>query len=128
MATFLERYYLAVAVLLAAGSGRLNRTRLVASCQQAAEQLSLIYDLNSPDLFDARLFRNFVDILCEQGFICADRDGNLVVEDGLPELGASLSILLRPRVRQTLMQLAGAASSEMAPMDALSAGHKHVVG
>ena len=128
MATFLERYYLAVAVLLAAGSGRLNRARLVASCQQAAEQLSLIYDLNSPDLFDARLFKNFVDILCEQGLICVDRDGNLLVEDGLPELGASLAALLRPRVRQTLMQLAGAASSELAPADVLPAGHKHAVG
>ncbi len=117
-----------MAVLLAADSGRLNRARLVASCQQAAEQLSLIYDLNSPDLFDARLFKNFVDILCEQGLICVDRDGNFLVEDGLPELGASLAALLRPRVRQTLMQLAGAASSELVPVDALPAGHKHAVG
>ncbi len=126
---FLERYYLAIAMLLAAGSGGADRARLVAGCQQAAEQLSLIYDLNSPDLFDARLFRNFAEILGEQELIVSNREGNLEFGDALAELGSSLGTLLRPRVRQTLMQLASAASSVGRPApEAVPVSDKRAVG
>jgi glycerol-3-phosphate O-acyltransferase len=109
VAPFLERYYLAIAMLEAAAPGGATRAGLVERCRQAAEQLSLIYDLNSPDLFDDRLFRNFIDILLEEGLAQVDDENRLQFKESLAELGASLGTLLSPQVRQTLLQLASAA-------------------
>jgi glycerol-3-phosphate O-acyltransferase len=108
VAPFLERYYMAIAMLLAAVPGSTTRASLVDGCRQAAEHLSLIYDLNSPDLFDHRLFRNFIDILEEEALVSIDDEGRLQVQESLEELGASLGTLLSPQVRQTLLQLASA--------------------
>jgi glycerol-3-phosphate O-acyltransferase len=128
VAPFLERYYLAIAMLLAAGSGGATRGSLVEGCRQAAEQLSLIYDLNSPDLFDDRLFRNFVEILCEEGLTAMDSDGRLLFQEALTELGANLGTLLAPQVRQTLLQLASAASAEKRSSGELSEGEARASG
>lgn len=107
---FLERYYLGVAVLLGQGSGAFGRRAFIVRCSEAAEQLSLIYALNSPDLFHSELFENFVEYLASEALIYEDDDGRLVFEEGsLGALATALGGMLQAQLRRTLVNLAGLA-------------------
>jgi len=106
----LERYYLSVALLLEQSPGSVTRAELQGRCAQAAEQLSVIYWLNSPDLFDPVLFENLVDALLRQGTLWEDNDGRLGYGEALQRLAGALALVLRPRVRQTLRHFARAAT------------------
>lgn len=108
---FLQRYYLSVVLLLEHGPGVLTRTEFLSRCSQAAEQLSLIYWLNSPDLFESGLFDNLVDSLLKEGILSEEAAGGLAFDDSLAGSAEALGLVLRPRVRQTLRHLAGAATT-----------------
>ena len=108
---FLERYYLSVALLLQRESGELTKAELVSRCTDAAEQLSMIYALDSPDLFEAGLFANLVDSLLEQGRLFESSGGGLTYGDSLKTFAESLGLVLRSRVRQTLQHAVGATTA-----------------
>jgi len=106
---FLERYYLCAVLLLAEGSGVLSPKELVRRCVAASERFALIYSLSSPDLFQAALFDNWVTFLRELGVLSETAEGTLRFDDReLGELAAALEHVLPTRLRQTLMNLAGA--------------------
>jgi len=102
----LERYYLSVALLLEQPPGSITRAELQDRCAEAAEQLSVIYWLNSPDLFDPVLFENLVDSLLRQGTLWEESDARLGYGEALQHLAKALVRVLRPRMRQTLRHLA----------------------
>ena len=54
----LERYYLAIALLLHAGSGAIGQTELEERCHLMAQRMSLLYGIDSPEFFDKSLFRH----------------------------------------------------------------------
>lgn len=109
---FLERYYLGAAVLLGQGRSALGRRAFIARCSEAAEHLSLIYALNSPDLFQAELFENFVGYLEDAGLVHEDEQSRVAFdEDELGGLAAALGLMLQAQLRRTLVNLAGKAAS-----------------
>ena len=109
---FLERYYLSVALLLGQGSGVLSSGELVARCRAASEQLALIYTLNSPDLFDASLFDNWISFLVDAGVLTVAPDRTLGFDpETLEELGGCLAFVLPVGVKLTLQNLAGAVTA-----------------
>ena len=118
---FLERYYFAVDALLKAGQRSVTRPELQSRCARAAEQLSIVYRLDSPDLFDPLLFENLVDSLIAQETLWLDSGGRLEFGQELGRLADSLTVVLRPGLRQTLRHLAarggnpGGAGSGEAP-------------
>src|SRR6202023_2695867 len=59
----IERYYLAIALLLQSGSGMITQEALEERCYLMAQRMSLLYELTSPEFFDKSLFRNFIDLL-----------------------------------------------------------------
>ena len=85
----IERYYLAISLLLKAGSGRLSQEALERQCQLIAERMSLLYELHSPEFFDRSLFGIFLDLLRPRGVLETGADGRLVYE--LPVLEAIAS-------------------------------------
>jgi glycerol-3-phosphate O-acyltransferase len=106
---FIERYYLCISLLLAAGPGVLRVAELVRRCRAASEQLALIYSLNSPDLFQAELFDNWLSYLRGAALLGEDSGGALSYDEGvLAELAAALGFVLPSGLRQTLVNLAGA--------------------
>ena len=108
---FIERYYLCISLLLAAGNGVLRVTELVRRCRAASEQLALIYALNSPDLFQADLFDRWVGYLSGTALIGESSSGALQFDEAvLEELAAALGFVLPAGLRQTLVNLAGAAA------------------
>ncbi|HEX9875059.1 MAG TPA: glycerol-3-phosphate 1-O-acyltransferase PlsB [Gammaproteobacteria bacterium] len=108
---FMEHYFLSVIFLLEHGSGCLTKTEAVRISSDAAEQLAMIYTLNSPDLFEAGLFANLIDALLIHGMLMEDSNGRLCFGESLAVLADALGRVLRPRVRQTLLNFARAATT-----------------
>ena len=65
----IERYYLAIALLLKAGSGEITQSALEERCQLTAQRMAMLYGLNSPEFFDRTMFENFIDLLRARGVI-----------------------------------------------------------
>ena len=53
----IERYYLAVALLLQAGSGEITQAALEERCQLMAQRMTMLYGFNSPEFFDRAMFK-----------------------------------------------------------------------
>jgi glycerol-3-phosphate O-acyltransferase len=108
---YIERYYLCISLLLAAGSGVLRLAELVRRCRAASEQLALVYALNSPDLFQAELFDTWVGYLRGAALLAEDSGSAVSFDEAvLTELAAALGFVLPAGLRQTLVNLAGAAA------------------
>jgi glycerol-3-phosphate O-acyltransferase len=110
----LERYYLSVALLLGQGSGALRKSELIERCRAASEQLAMVYSLSAPDLFQAGLFSTWIACLRDAGVLDDSADGKLEFADReLRELAGALAFVLPPRLRQTLINLAGMAAGPL---------------
>ncbi len=108
---YIEHYYLAVIYLIEHGPNVLDKAGVVTRCVEAADQLSMLYTLSSPDLFEASLFETLIDSLTRQGLIDEDADGRLSFAVALERLAEDLGRLLRPRLRHTLHYFASAATT-----------------
>src|SRR5690606_5192833 len=58
-----ERYYLAIALLIQAGSAAVTQEALVTRCHLMAQRMAMVYGLSSPEFFDRTLFDNFLALL-----------------------------------------------------------------
>lgn len=114
---FLERYYLSAVLLIAGGSGQLNRESTVKRCQQAAEHLSLVHALNSPDLSTPTLFRTFLNTLIELGLVEVDDSGHLAFDSALADLALVLARMIPSQVQQTLAVFARNAALTAEPQE-----------
>jgi glycerol-3-phosphate O-acyltransferase len=99
----IERYYLAVTLLLRAGSGAITQAQLEKSCQAAAQSL-VTPGLASPDFFDRSLFEGFVGLLRRRGVIRADAEGRLQFDDTLGRMAADAQRLLSGQLRHGILQ------------------------
>ena len=79
----IERYYLAIALLLRAGRSTLTPEALEQRCVAMAQRMSMLYGLAAPEFFDKAMFRDFLDLLRQRGVIRLDGDGKLTFDDAL---------------------------------------------
>jgi glycerol-3-phosphate O-acyltransferase len=102
----LERYYLALALLLKAGSGRLTPEALERQCELMAQRMALLYEINSPEFFDRALFRNFVEQLRRRGVLTLTEDEKLGFDPALVEaIVADAQTVLSEQVRNSILQV-----------------------
>jgi glycerol-3-phosphate O-acyltransferase len=102
----LERYYLALALLLKAGSGRLTPEALERQCELMAQRMALLYEINSPEFFDRALFRNFVEQLRRRGVLTITEDEKLGFDPALIEaIVADAQSVLSEQVRNSILQV-----------------------
>jgi glycerol-3-phosphate O-acyltransferase len=102
----LERYYLALALLLKAGTGRLSQEALERQCQLMASRMALLYEINSPEFFDRALFQNFLALLRERHVLSVDADGNLEFQAAVLEaIVADAQMVLNEQVRNSILQV-----------------------
>ena len=102
----LERYYLALALLLKAGSGRLSQEALERQCQLMAQRMALLYEINSPEFFDRALFRNFIALLRERQVLAVNEDDRLEFEPAMLEaIVADAQVVLNEQVRNSILQV-----------------------
>jgi glycerol-3-phosphate O-acyltransferase len=101
----IERYYLAISLLLRAGSGSINQKTLEQQCQLAAQRMNMLYGFNSPEFFDRALFENFIDLLRERGVIRAGAAGTLEFDEVLMRVAADAQLVLSEQIRHSILQV-----------------------
>ncbi len=101
----IERYYLAIALLLQAGSGLISQSALEERCHLMAQRMSVLYGLNSPEFFDKSLFRNFLDLLRRRDVIQISDDGQLLFGEPLLGVAADAQLVLSEQIRHSILQV-----------------------
>ncbi len=101
----IERYYLAISLLLRAGSGTINQKTLEQQCQLAAQRMNMLYGFNSPEFFDRALFENFIDLLRERGVIRTGAAGTLEFDEVLMRVAADAQLVLSEQIRHSILQV-----------------------
>ncbi len=104
----IERYYLAISLLLKAGSGVITQKALEQDCQLAAQRINMLYGFNSPEFFDRALFQNFIDLLRERGVIRVGAGGNLEFDEVLVRVAADAQLVLSEQIWHSILQVARA--------------------
>jgi glycerol-3-phosphate O-acyltransferase len=104
----LQRFYMAIALLLNAGQHALTSEELEDLCTVMAQRLSILHGLNAPEFFDKSLFRHFIQSLQDVGVARCDEAGKLGFHEMLGELaeGAAKRVLsaeLRLSIRQVAL-------------------------
>jgi glycerol-3-phosphate O-acyltransferase len=102
----IERYYLAISMLLKAGSGVITQKALEQDCQLAAQRINMLYGFNSPEFFDRALFGNFIDLLRERGVIRVGEGATLEFGDVLVRVAADAQLVLSEQIRHSILQVA----------------------
>jgi glycerol-3-phosphate O-acyltransferase len=102
----LERYYLALALLLKAGPGRLTPEALERQCELTAQRMGLLYQLNSPEFFDRAQFRNFIEQLRRREVLSLTDEEKLGFEPPMVEaIVADAQLVLNEQVRNSILQV-----------------------
>jgi glycerol-3-phosphate O-acyltransferase len=109
----LQRFYMALALLLDGGQGALSAEELENLCTVMAQRLSILHGLNAPEFFDKSLFRHFIQTLIEQRVASVNPDGKLGYDEQLGDMvegGAEhlLSAKIRLSIRQVTTAPRGA--------------------
>jgi len=101
----IERYYLAIALLVRAGSNSIDRRTLEERCHLMAQRMSLLYGLHSPEFFDRSLFAGFIDLLRARGVILADEQGKLQFDEVLLRVARDAELVLSEQLRHSILQV-----------------------
>jgi glycerol-3-phosphate O-acyltransferase len=101
----LERYYLAIALLLQAGSGAITHEALEERCHLMAQRMTLLYGLNSPEFVDKSLFRNFIELLRRRNVIQLSEDERLLFGEPLLGVAADAQLVLSEQIRHSILQV-----------------------
>lgn len=101
----IERYYLAIALLIRAGSGEITQKALEERCQLMAQRMTLLYGFNSPEFFDRALFGNFINLLRGRNVLRTDETGRLVFDGVLVEVARDAEIVLSEQIRHSILQV-----------------------
>jgi glycerol-3-phosphate O-acyltransferase len=101
----LERYYLAIALLLQAGSGAIGPEALEERCHLMAQRMTLLYGLNSPEFFDKSLFRNFIDLLRLRDVVQLDSAETLSYGEALLAVASDAQRVLSEQIRHSILQV-----------------------
>ncbi|MGH8317978.1 MAG: glycerol-3-phosphate 1-O-acyltransferase PlsB [Steroidobacteraceae bacterium] len=101
----IERYYLVIAQLVAAGSGEITQSVLEERCQLNAQRIGTLYGLDSPEFFDRSLFENFIDLLRRRGVVRLSSAGKLEFDDVLMRVAADAQFVLSEQIRHSILQV-----------------------
>jgi glycerol-3-phosphate O-acyltransferase len=101
----IERYYLAIAILLKAGSGEITQVALEQRCQLMAQRMALLFGLNSPEFFDRAMFENFIDLLRSRGVVRLSSGGTLEFDEVLMRVAADAQFVLSEQIRHSILQV-----------------------
>jgi glycerol-3-phosphate O-acyltransferase len=101
----IERYYLAIAQLVKAGSGQITQAALEERCQLTAQRMALLYGLNSPEFFDRAMFSSFIDLLRSRQVIRNSANGKLEFDEILMRVAADAQFVLSEQLRHSILQV-----------------------
>ncbi|MCY1515477.1 Glycerol-3-phosphate acyltransferase [compost metagenome] len=103
----LQRFYMAIALLLNAGQKQLSAEELEDLCTVMAQRLSILHGLNAPEFFDKSLFRHFIQTLLDQRVLSKDEAGKLSYREKLGDLAEGVAKRVLPaEIRLSIRQVA----------------------
>ncbi len=100
-----ERYYLAIALLLRAGPGELTPEGLERRCASMAQRMALLYGLDAPEFFDRTMFRAFIDLLKKRRVVEVDAGGSLQFGEPLRAVADDARVVLSEQIRNSILQV-----------------------
>jgi glycerol-3-phosphate O-acyltransferase len=100
-----QRYYVVITALTRNGSGTLSAGELENLCHLTAQRISLLHELSGPEFFDKSLFRGFIQMLREGGFVSSDENSKLVFGTELERLGSDSKVVLSRELRQSIIKI-----------------------
>lgn len=102
----LQRFYMAIALLLNKGQNALTAQQLEELCTVMAQRLSILHGLNAPEFFDKSLFRHFIQTLINEGVLQTDAEGLLSYHERLRALAETAAKRALPaEVRLSIRQM-----------------------
>jgi glycerol-3-phosphate O-acyltransferase len=101
----IERYYLAIALLRQAGSGKIGAKALAERCQAMAQRITMLYGFDSPEFSDRALFETFIDQLLERAVIRNDAAGQIVYDDIFERVADDAELVLSEQIRHSILQV-----------------------
>jgi glycerol-3-phosphate O-acyltransferase len=101
----IERYYLAIALLLRSGPSTLSPDALEQRCVAMAQRMSMLYGLAAPEFFDRAMFRDFIDLLRQRGVIRQDGEGRLTYDEALVAVADDARVVLSEQIRNSILQV-----------------------
>ncbi len=107
IAQTLQRFYMAIALVLNAGQNALSAEELEDLCTVMAQRLSILHGLNAPEFFDKSLFRHFIQTLLDEGVLRQDEAGKLSYHELLGDLAEGAAKRVLPaEIRLSIRQVA----------------------
>jgi len=107
IAQTLQRFYMAISLLLNSGQNTLSAEELEDLCTVMAQRLSILHGLNAPEFFDKSLFRHFIQTLLDLGVLRKDAAGKLGYHPQLGELAEGAAKRVLPaEIRLSIRQVA----------------------
>jgi glycerol-3-phosphate O-acyltransferase len=101
----IERYFLVVALLMHAGSGKLSQAELAKRCQELAGGPGRLSGSRLPEFPDRSLFDGFIALLRRQGVTRADSEGRLVFDEELPLIAGDARRVLPEQLRDGILKV-----------------------
>ncbi|NBA94524.1 glycerol-3-phosphate 1-O-acyltransferase PlsB [Pseudomonas sp. R5(2019)] len=107
IAQTLQRFYMAISLLLNSGQNSISAEELEDLCTVMAQRLSILQGLNAPEFFDKSLFRHFIQTLLDQRVLQRDTAGKLNYLEVLGELAEGAAKRVLPaEIRLSIRQVA----------------------
>nr|WP_294973238.1 glycerol-3-phosphate 1-O-acyltransferase PlsB [uncultured Pseudomonas sp.] len=107
IAQTLQRFYMAISLVLNAGQKQLSAEELENLCTVMAQRLSILHGLNAPEFFDKSLFRHFIQTLLDEDVLRKDEHGKLSYHELLGELAEGAAKRVLPaEIRLSIRQVA----------------------
>jgi len=100
-----ERYYLAIALLIRAGSGAITQKALEERWPAHGAAHDVLYGFNSPEFFDRALFGNFINLLRARAVLSVDAGGHLQFDAVLVRVAEDAEIVLSEQIRHSILQV-----------------------
>jgi len=100
-----ERHFITISVLSRAGSGKLTASELERLCHQLAQRLSVLMQFNAPEFFERRLFRQFIDQLCQIGILERDAERHLTFGKAVQGIADDAKLILSKEIRHGILQM-----------------------
>ncbi|MCP5471523.1 MAG: glycerol-3-phosphate 1-O-acyltransferase PlsB [Sinobacteraceae bacterium] len=101
----IERYYLAIALLIQAGSGVLTAKGLAERCQLMAQRIAMLYGFDSPEFSDRALFGNFIALLVKREVLRSGEGGRLLFDEVLLRVAVDAEYVLSEQLRHSILQV-----------------------
>ena len=101
----IERYYLAISLLLQAGSGALTAKGLSERGQLMAQRIGMLYGFDSPEFSDRAMFDNFITLLLEREVLQSGEGGTLLYDEVLKRVAVDAEFVLSEQIRHSILQV-----------------------